>query len=421
MSYYFISYSRSDRNFVSSLESLLQEKGIRYFRDEKDIEWGCDVNATISTAIENCTALIVIISPNSLNSPWVAYEVGYAKARQKKVLPLLTEPTVNLPSFLKNLNFKFGLNEVCKYLDHAISSEDLQMPIRMIAHDDSNKETNRSGRTDLEDVRYLDWIVPVIIDGQKFASVIQETLCRKLSIEAASTRIKLTAYEDFSGLDEVESFLEISNNTRFPISSAFFLNMADSIFSDLAYSHKACAWTIATEGWGGMHEYIAESPLKFAMLRKVSTTKAPGWLADALEAIEAVMINFGIGRAMDFRSNAYETLALDILKTGKADSVIDLFNGRDRLSPSDFHLAAHLVKHMRLYIKDKYTSYTQNRSLIEYILSEEGHFGSDIREILHKFHWGSDWYPGIWYQDRWYKDNSGDAGVEKVHEPLHRY
>ena len=60
---YFISYSRVDREYVRQIESLFCEELIPYFLDEKDIEWGDDVDARITDAINESQAIIVVISP----------------------------------------------------------------------------------------------------------------------------------------------------------------------------------------------------------------------------------------------------------------------------------------------------------------------------------------------------------------------
>jgi insertion element IS1 protein InsB len=56
-----------------------------------------------SQGLESSVAIIVIISPGSLKSHWVPYEVGYATALRKKILPYLTHPSINPPGFLADL------------------------------------------------------------------------------------------------------------------------------------------------------------------------------------------------------------------------------------------------------------------------------------------------------------------------------
>jgi hypothetical protein len=111
----FISYARVDKLFVEKLISELDQLGVEYFLDEKDIEWGGNVAETIADAVKSCSSVLVIVSPASLKSAWVPYEIGQAKALGKAVLPLLTHPSLELPGYLHSLNYKTDLQEALRY------------------------------------------------------------------------------------------------------------------------------------------------------------------------------------------------------------------------------------------------------------------------------------------------------------------
>ena len=58
-------------------------------------------------------------------SAWVAYEIGHAKAHDKRVLPLLTHPSIQLPGFLQSLNYKTNLLALRNYLRKTLPTSDI--------------------------------------------------------------------------------------------------------------------------------------------------------------------------------------------------------------------------------------------------------------------------------------------------------
>jgi hypothetical protein len=81
----------------------------------RDIKWGEEITKKVADGLRTCSALIVILSPGSLKSQWVPFEVGQATALGKKVLPYLTHPALEVPLFLKHLNHKTDLDDVRAY------------------------------------------------------------------------------------------------------------------------------------------------------------------------------------------------------------------------------------------------------------------------------------------------------------------
>lgn len=96
----FISYSHVDNNFVNALAQILDDLEVPYFRDTKSIDWGADIDASVSDALASSSHLLVVISPASESSTWVPYELGQGRALGLVILPLLTHPSLKLPSYL---------------------------------------------------------------------------------------------------------------------------------------------------------------------------------------------------------------------------------------------------------------------------------------------------------------------------------
>jgi hypothetical protein len=80
----FISYSTKDQNFADRLHSDLQNKGVRCWFAPHQMAAGKKIQEQIDEAIRVYERLLLILSPNSMESEWVKTEI--AKARRREVL-----------------------------------------------------------------------------------------------------------------------------------------------------------------------------------------------------------------------------------------------------------------------------------------------------------------------------------------------
>jgi len=113
----FISYSHVDKGFARRLSKRLIQIGVNCFLDEKNIEWGDPITDKVRESLNQCTAIIVILSPASLKSAWVPFEVGQAVSAGKRVLPLLTHPSLDVPLYLADLNCIKQISDAVKFFD----------------------------------------------------------------------------------------------------------------------------------------------------------------------------------------------------------------------------------------------------------------------------------------------------------------
>lgn len=88
----FISYSSKDREKAEQLTELLISAGLSVWIDKLGIEVATSWSAEIVDAIDNCKALVVLLSENSVVSKNVVQEVALAFEKNKKILPLDIEP-----------------------------------------------------------------------------------------------------------------------------------------------------------------------------------------------------------------------------------------------------------------------------------------------------------------------------------------
>ena len=113
----FISYASSDHQIARDIAAILEKMQIGYFLDQKDIGIGQDIDAGVGSGIAECTDIIVIISAASLRSQWVPFEIGQAVAREKRVVPFLTDISLQLPIYLNKLRYISKCDEVQRYFE----------------------------------------------------------------------------------------------------------------------------------------------------------------------------------------------------------------------------------------------------------------------------------------------------------------
>jgi WD40 repeat protein len=84
----FISYSRTDDEYVNRLADYLIVSGLPVWYDYQ-IATGDRFDRVIASNIEHCGAFVVVMTPAAYESNWVASEVNHAKKHGKPILPLL--------------------------------------------------------------------------------------------------------------------------------------------------------------------------------------------------------------------------------------------------------------------------------------------------------------------------------------------
>jgi hypothetical protein len=78
----FISYSTKDQEFADRLHADLQDKGVRCWFAPHDVQSGKKLHEQIDEQIRLHEKLLLIISPNSMNSKWVETEIRNARNRE---------------------------------------------------------------------------------------------------------------------------------------------------------------------------------------------------------------------------------------------------------------------------------------------------------------------------------------------------
>ena len=78
----FISYSTQDQEFADRLYADLQNKGVRCWFAPHDVQAGKKIHEQIDEAIRRYERLLLILSSNSMKSPWVKTEIRKARKRE---------------------------------------------------------------------------------------------------------------------------------------------------------------------------------------------------------------------------------------------------------------------------------------------------------------------------------------------------
>src|SRR6516162_502874 len=78
----FISYSSADEDFCRRLHERLQNVGLRVWFAPHDIQGGQKIHEQIDQAIRVYDKLLLVLSPHSIQSPWVEFEIRRARKRE---------------------------------------------------------------------------------------------------------------------------------------------------------------------------------------------------------------------------------------------------------------------------------------------------------------------------------------------------
>lgn len=119
----FISYSTVDGTVAQKVTRVFESLGVDYFLDRKDVSWGDDVAERIRHDLAECSDLVVIISPASLKSQWVSFEIGQAAALHKNILPFLTHPSLELPSYISKYHYKSKIKDIRNHFQEILGGD----------------------------------------------------------------------------------------------------------------------------------------------------------------------------------------------------------------------------------------------------------------------------------------------------------
>jgi hypothetical protein len=138
----FISHQKADKDAAKKVADYLKEAGIDVYFDEYDTELRIHhqannpkaVTDAIKKGINNSSHMLAIISPNTLTSSWVPFEIGYGFDKTELgVLCLKGIPIGKLPEYVRTaliIRDIYDLNNLISRLSG--SSEEILVEARKI-------------------------------------------------------------------------------------------------------------------------------------------------------------------------------------------------------------------------------------------------------------------------------------------------
>lgn len=103
----FVSYSRQDTDFVRRIAGSLEGLGKSVWIDTQGIADSEVFPQAIRTAIEGSDAFLFVITPSSVASEFCEQEVDYARALEKRIVPVLLSPVPDpeIPEEIRHRNW----------------------------------------------------------------------------------------------------------------------------------------------------------------------------------------------------------------------------------------------------------------------------------------------------------------------------
>ncbi|HSS21811.1 MAG TPA: toll/interleukin-1 receptor domain-containing protein [Pyrinomonadaceae bacterium] len=106
----FISHSHEDRALARRVGDALRRTGLEVWDDEEILP-GDNPAQEIAHALEESQAMVVLLTPSTVNSTWVRREIEYAlgsKSFKNRLVPVLVGsddfPAESIPWILRHLN-----------------------------------------------------------------------------------------------------------------------------------------------------------------------------------------------------------------------------------------------------------------------------------------------------------------------------
>lgn len=87
----FVSYSRADTDVVDEIVVELEGRGYITWIDKRDLPYGEEWQAELADFIQRSDIVLWMVSPKSIGSRWVLWELGEVQRLNKKLIPLMVE------------------------------------------------------------------------------------------------------------------------------------------------------------------------------------------------------------------------------------------------------------------------------------------------------------------------------------------
>lgn len=100
----FLSYSSSDAAFGDPLRRALMSAGYQVWDPNLEVQPGTNFARAIGEALDGADALVVLVSPEAMQSDWIRWELDLAMTNPRfkgRLIPVELRPTDALPWILR--------------------------------------------------------------------------------------------------------------------------------------------------------------------------------------------------------------------------------------------------------------------------------------------------------------------------------
>lgn len=115
----FVSHATADKWIAKVICEMIEAVGAATFRDDRDIDGGEDIPERIRREIIRSHEMVVLLTPESVDRPWVILEVGAAWGRRRnaKIVAVLCHvATDRIPNMIASKK-AVPINSLDEYLD----------------------------------------------------------------------------------------------------------------------------------------------------------------------------------------------------------------------------------------------------------------------------------------------------------------
>ena len=164
--YVFICYSRKDQVFVEKLVRDLNARGVNTWLDVDNIKSNAPLDKNlwdfaVENALKNCSAMLVVLSPNSMNSQQVASEWNSIIEQRKPIIPVVAQRC--------DISFRLKIYQIWDLTENASDQipELAHTLNNLLGTTNSNKQqmTNKKPDTGNLKKKYLAAIIAILIIG----------------------------------------------------------------------------------------------------------------------------------------------------------------------------------------------------------------------------------------------------------------
>ncbi len=114
----FVSHATADKWIATVLCEKIEQTGAVTFRDDRDIDGGGDIPDEIRRQIVGAHEMMVLLTPESVDRPWVLLEVGAAwgKRQKARIVAVLCHVQVDtIPDIIRSKK-AVPINQIDDYL-----------------------------------------------------------------------------------------------------------------------------------------------------------------------------------------------------------------------------------------------------------------------------------------------------------------